>query len=146
MSQGLRLLCTAHSMVLLKRKQQLKTFFDPKFHYLLKHTNPVTEELLGDNVDLHIAESTKLSEVAHKLQVCHSYNNHTHFQRARGGYRQYSSQRPFFTWDRKRQAAAQSRTGAGHGNFYHHHHSKWARFNSRGHTSMCHNRGFPRRR
>ena len=52
MNQGLRLLCMAHSVILLKRKQQLKSFFDPKFHYLLKHTNPVTEELRGDNVDL----------------------------------------------------------------------------------------------
>ena len=77
MSQGLCLLCMAHSVILLKRKQQLKSIFDPKFHYLLKHTNPVTEELLGDNVDLRIAESTKLSKAGHKLQVRHSFNNYS---------------------------------------------------------------------
>ena len=143
MSQGFCLLCTAHSVVLLKRKQQLKSFFDPKFHYLLKHTNPVTEELLGDNVDLRIAESAKLSKAAHKLQVCHSFNNYS--QWARGTYRQYSGRHPFFTWDnQKHQTAALS--GAGHGNYSHQHHSKWAHFNPRGHPSMCSNQGFPWRR
>ena len=89
------LLCTAHSMVLLKCKQQLKSFFDPKFHYFLKHTNPIMEELLGDNVNLRIAESTKLSEAAYKLQVRRPYNSHYW---ERGAYRQFSGQHPFFQW------------------------------------------------
>ena len=142
MSQGLRLLCTAHSVVLLKRKQQLKSFFDPKFHYLLKHTNPVTEELLGDNVDLRIAESTKLSEAAHKLQV-HRPHFHGFQQRGRGLYRQNSGRRPFFHRDNhKRQTAAPS--SGNRGNYPHH--SKRGCFNYRGHSNVCNNRSFPRRR
>ena len=73
--KGLHLLCAGNIVILLTRKQGLWSFFDPKFHYLLHHTNPVTEELLRDNVDLKIAESTKLSEAAHKLQVRHRHHN-----------------------------------------------------------------------
>ena len=139
MSQGLCLLCTAHSVVLLKRKQQLKSFFDPKFHYLLKHTNPVTEKLLGDNIDLHIAESTKLSEAAHKLQVCRP--NFNHFpQHGWGVYQQNSGRHPFFHRDsRKRQSAAPS--SGNHGNYSHN--SKQGCFNYRGHSNLHTNHIFP---
>ena len=33
-----------------------------------KASNPITSELLSDNVDLKVAEATKVSEAAHKLQ------------------------------------------------------------------------------
>ena len=142
MSQGLCLLCTAHSVVLLKRKQQLKSFFDPKFHYLLKHTNPVTEELLGDNIDLRIAESTKLSEAAHKLHLRRP--NFNHFpQRGWGVYWQNSGRCPFFHRDScKHQSAAPS--SGNRGNYSHN--SKQGCFNYRGHSNLHTNCGFPRRR
>ena len=69
MVKGLRLLCTCHGVVLQKRRDQLRGLLDPKFHVLLKPSNPVTLELLGDNIDLKIAENTKLLEAAQKLQV-----------------------------------------------------------------------------
>ena len=56
MHKGLRLLASGHSIVLEKRCGQLKSFFDPKFHYLLKPNNPITDELLRDNVDQKIAK------------------------------------------------------------------------------------------
>ena len=64
LDKGIRLLCTGHSTILDKRQNQLWSFFYPKYHYLLKPTNPITKELLGDNVDQKIAESTKIFEAA----------------------------------------------------------------------------------
>ena len=69
MVKGLRLLCTYHGVVLQKHRDQLRGLLDPKFHVLLKPSNPVTLELLGDNIDQKIAENTKLLEAAQKLQV-----------------------------------------------------------------------------
>ena len=68
LDKGIILLCAGHSTVLDKRCNQLRSFFDPKYHYLLKSTNPITKELLGDNVDQKITESTKIYEAAKKLQ------------------------------------------------------------------------------
>ena len=69
LDKSIHLLCTGHSVVLDKRRVQLRSFFDPKFHYLFKSTNPVTSWLLGDNIDQKIVESTKVQDAANKLQL-----------------------------------------------------------------------------
>ena len=139
MDKGLCLLCAGHSVVLLKRKAKMCPYFDPKFHYLLKHTNPVTSELLGDNVDVKIAEFTKLSEGAHCLQVWRNFHGHSRT------YRPHANQCPFNShqhFSRKCQDAAQYQPPASHRNF----HGKRGRYHShRGHTGS-HNRGFPHRK
>ena len=111
MVKGLRLLCTCHGVVLQKRRDQLRGLLDPKFHVLLKPSNPVTLELLGDNVDQKIADNTKLLEAAQKLQV-----RRTHPPPAGGGFQRGNPYRvnpgwcPFFSCG-KRQAAALYRGG-----------------------------------
>ena len=69
MDKALRLLSAGHSLVLSQRCQQLKSFLDPKFHYLLWDDNPITEELLGDNVDQKVCEAIKVSDAAQKLKL-----------------------------------------------------------------------------
>ena len=103
LAHSLRLLSAGHSILLDRQKGQLKSFFDPRFHYLLKSSNPVTTELLGDNVDVKIAESTKNSEAAQKLQVKRAVSNF------RGNtYRGNASRHPFYkhTFDKKQQMSA----------------------------------------
>ena len=54
-------------MVLLKRKLNLRGFLDQKFHNLLKPTNPVTQELLGPDLEQKILDGTRASEVGKKI-------------------------------------------------------------------------------
>ena len=51
LDREIRLLATCHSVLFDRHRVQLHPFFDSKFHYLLKPGNPITNELLGDNVD-----------------------------------------------------------------------------------------------
>ena len=62
-----RLLCARNSTVLQKRKGLLKSWILPKYQYLTKPNNPVSEELLGPNIEQKICDSTKLSEAAQKI-------------------------------------------------------------------------------
>ena len=68
LDRSLKLLCSANGIILDRRRQQLRPFFDNKFHYLLKPSNPITSELLGDNVDVKVTEAVKISEAAQRLQ------------------------------------------------------------------------------
>ena len=68
MDKALCLLSAGHSLILSHRCQQLKSFLDPKFHYLLHEDNPITDELLGDNVDQKVCEAIKVSDAAQKLK------------------------------------------------------------------------------
>ena len=67
--KGLRLLCTSNSVLLDKRCQQLRPFLDHRYIYLLKPDNPITNELLGDNVDQKIVDANKIFDATHKLHV-----------------------------------------------------------------------------
>ena len=58
--KGLRLLCASNAVLLDKRRQQLHPFLDHRYHYLLKPDNPITNELLGDNVDQKIVDANKI--------------------------------------------------------------------------------------
>ena len=137
MHKGLRLLASGHSIVLEKRSGQLKSFFDLKFHYLLKPSNPVTDKLLGDNVDQKIAESTKLMEAAHRLQLRHPpwnmYTQQQSYTAGRATYRGNQGCHPFFPRhdSRKRQMSGPYNCGQ----------FKCVRF-SRGRNN--HNHGFSR--
>ena len=80
LDRGIKLLATCHSVLLDRRRIQLKPFFDNKFHYLLKPGNPITNELLGDNVDQKVAEASKISDAAQKLQLSRPYTRRTRFR------------------------------------------------------------------
>ena len=63
--RAIRLFSAGHSILLDRHRQQLKGFFDPKFHYLLKQqVNPITSELFGDNIDQKVCDSIKASDAA----------------------------------------------------------------------------------
>ena len=123
LDKGIRLLCAGHSVVLEKRHSQLKPFFDPRYHYLLKPLNPVTRELLGDNVDQKIIEANKIAEAAQKLPLKCSYpsnssvkpNYSSHYQR-RGGSRSSRGDRRYNSYrdDKKGNLPKQAR---GRGNY-----------------------------
>ena len=104
LDRGIKLLSTCHSVLLDRRRIQLKPFFDNKFHYLLKLGNPISNELLGDNVDQKVAEASKISDAAQKLQLSRPYNCRSRF-RGRFNNRCFSGRqlrRPFFRRDENR--------------------------------------------
>ena len=57
-----RLLCAGNSTVLQKHKGLLKSWVLPKYQYLTKPNNPVSDDLLGPNIEQRICDSAKLSE------------------------------------------------------------------------------------
>ena len=69
LDKALRLLSAGHSLILAHHRQQLKSFLDPKFHYLLHEDNPITDESLGDNVDQKVCEAIKVSYAVQKLKL-----------------------------------------------------------------------------
>ena len=73
--RSLKLLSTANCVLLDRRHKQLCPTSDSKFHYLLKQSNPITNKLLGDNVDQKVSEAIKFSEVAQKLQITPKFIN-----------------------------------------------------------------------
>ena len=91
-----------HGVVLQKRHDQLKGLLDPKFHVLLEPSNSVTLELLIDNVDQKVAESTKLVEAAQKLQLKRPYPFHANSNFQRGtAYHANSGRWPFTSRGRR---------------------------------------------
>ena len=96
---SLKLLTAAHALQLFRRRQALKPFLDRKFHHLLKDSNPITDELLGPNLEQKIADHSKVFEVAKKLTPFRQQN----FTRSRGFRntrswvrRRGSGRRPFY--------------------------------------------------
>ena len=77
LDKSIRLLTAGHAVVLDKQKNQLKSFFHQKYHYLLKPSNPVTNFLLGDSLDQRVIESNKVFEAAQKLQFRPAVKNYT---------------------------------------------------------------------
>ena len=112
MDRAIRLLACCNSVLLDRHRQQLWPFFDNKFHYLLRESNPITSELLGDNIDQKVSESVKISEAAQKLQ----------FNRSRGkprfqsyGYRHSQGRgvrRPFNNRDNRHSQQYLTNSGA----------------------------------
>ena len=134
---GIRLLCVAHSTILARRRFQLQSFFDPCYHYLLKPSNPITTELLGDNVDAKIAESNKLFEAAQKLQLKQrpiysgrTYGHGNNYYPYSRGFCNSHGRRPYYDHNRRVQNSyRQDMTNQIRGN-----HNKCAHFSSRGHS------------
>ena len=67
LGHALRLLSTAHSVLLQRRRASLRPYLDFKFQYLTRESNPVTTLLLGGDLELKVTEAVKTSEVAKKL-------------------------------------------------------------------------------
>ena len=64
---AVHLLSVCNSVILTKRKSEIKNYLHPKYHYLTKPSNPVTDELLGPNVEQKVNDSNKLYEAGRKL-------------------------------------------------------------------------------
>ena len=75
LGNALCLLTLAHALQLSCRKQALKPYLDFKFHHLLKDSNPVTENLLGPDLEQKITDSSKISDVARKLTVHRQFSS-----------------------------------------------------------------------
>ena len=67
LSQAVKILSVGHSVLLTKRRGLLKPFLDQKFHFLLKPTNPVTQDLLGPDLEQKISDGTRVVDVGQKL-------------------------------------------------------------------------------
>ena len=76
MDKGIKLLAMGNCVVLDKRRVQLKSFFDSKYHHLFKPSNPPTTWLLGDGIDQKIMDSNKVHEAAQKIQFRPRINFH----------------------------------------------------------------------
>ena len=65
--QAIQILAIGNAICLQKRKSLLKTFLDNRYHYLIRPGNPVTDELLGPNLEQKITDSNKLMEAGKKI-------------------------------------------------------------------------------
>lgn len=75
---ALRILAFGNAVCLQKRQTLLKGLLDSKFHYLIKPSNPVTDELLGPNLEQQISEGNRVMEAAKKLAITRRpYFKHT---------------------------------------------------------------------
>ena len=71
------------------------------YHSMLKHTNPITEMLFGDNIKTQIGDLTQIKQVVHHMKGTNSKSHHR--RRRRGGHCQ-SKKGDFFRlskWWRK---------------------------------------------
>ena len=64
--KSIQILSFGSATCLQKRKSLVKYYLDQRYHYLTKPSNPVTDELLGPNLEQKITESNKLMEAAQK--------------------------------------------------------------------------------
>ena len=67
LSQAVKILSTGHSVLLTKRKGLLQPYLDQKFHFLLKPTNPVTQDLLGPDLEQKISDGARVVDAGRKL-------------------------------------------------------------------------------
>ena len=65
--KSIQILSFGNVTCLQKRKSLIKNYLDQRYHYLTKPSNPVTDELLGPNLEQKITESNKLMEAAQKI-------------------------------------------------------------------------------
>ena len=120
LGNALHILAVGNSVVLLKRRNLLKPYLDQKFHGLLKPSNPVSQELLGPDLEQKIAEGTRVSEASKKLTAPFRPLNfnfrNTRFRRDnwQGGYKHLNRGRqPRFAQNSR----GQPRTGTPWGGF-----------------------------
>ena len=129
LDKAIRLLSACNALILDRHRLQLRSFFDTKFQYLLKPSNPITSEFLGDNIDQRVVEAIKPYEAGQKIQ----FNSRPRFPRSRGrnlyhrhgnhrgkGYRnRQDNKEPFPTNNRpfNRTRGTQGRGGRGNPHF-----------------------------
>ena len=73
---SLKLSAAAHSIILQRRKANLKAHIEPKFHFLTHESNPVTNQLFRDNLEQSVVDCSKIAEVANKVCVHRSRDLH----------------------------------------------------------------------
>ena len=67
LSQVVKILSMGNSVVLHKRKGLLRQYLDRKYHGLLKLTNPITQELLGPDLEQKISDGARVVDAGKKL-------------------------------------------------------------------------------
>ena len=67
LSQAVKILSTGNSVVLHKCKGLLRQYLDRKYHGLLKPTNPITQDLLGPDLEQKISDSARVLDAGKKL-------------------------------------------------------------------------------
>ena len=88
LAASLKLSAAAHSIILQRRKANLKIHIEPRFHFLTHDSNPVTNQLFGDNLEQSVTDCSKIAEVANKVCVSQSrdlYKNRSG-KRYNGGF------------------------------------------------------------
>ena len=69
LGNALRILTVEHAVVLAKCRSSIKPYLDPKFHHLLKVENPISDKLLGPNLEQKIVDGHHLSDATKKLHT-----------------------------------------------------------------------------
>ena len=82
---AMKILSFGHATCLQKRKSLLKAFLDQRYHYLVRPSNPVTEELLGPNLEQKIADSNRVMEATHKLYFGNKFHRQYSYKKGRAG-------------------------------------------------------------
>ena len=138
LDRSLKLLSTANCVLLDRRRQQLRPTLDSKFHYLLKQNNPITNELLGDNVDQKVSEAIKFSEAAQKLQIT------PRFISRQGRFRgRFSNKRQAYTRGHRRPFMHREARDTGHYNSHNNARGIYTTFRSHHGRGACTNFCFP---
>ena len=78
------LLSVCNSVILTKRKSEIKNYLHLKYHYLTKPSNPITNELLGPDVEQKVNDSNKLYEAGRKLGRSSRGSRFNHGSKYRG--------------------------------------------------------------
>ena len=81
LGDAVKILSVGNSVVISKRRSGLRPFLDVKFHHLLKPTNPVTQDLLGPDLEQKILDGTRASEVGRKLSTYPRWNQKKRFRK-----------------------------------------------------------------
>ena len=90
-SKGIYILAVANGICLQKRKTLLKVYLDRRFHSLVSPSNPVTNDLLGSDLEMRVAEFNKSTEAGNNIIFRPKSHNRrgfdNKFQRGCRGYR-----------------------------------------------------------
>ena len=81
LGDAMKILSVVNSIVISKHRSGLRPFLDVKFHHLLKPTNPVTQDLLGPDLEQKILDGTRASEVGCKLSTYPRWNQKKRFRK-----------------------------------------------------------------
>ena len=134
-NKAVQILSYCNAICLFKRKIQLWAYLDKRYQYLAQPSNPVTNELLGPDLEQKISDINKTTEAGKKLYMKSRYynvekrkidyrtdtkyhNNFNHTRRGRYGNNGcYLSQNTRFKQDTKRQFSQQKSEFWGRKNF-----------------------------